>query len=126
MKSVLEHVNVTVSDPKGTAELLCKLFDWKVRWHGPSSLGGYTYHVGEEASYLALYAPERNTGERLAPGGVRGGLNHIAVVVDDLDGVEARILAAGFETVNHGDYEPGRRFYFYDGDGIEYEIVSYV
>ena len=23
------------------------------------------------------------------------------------------------------DYEPGRRFYFFDPDGIEYEVVSY-
>lgn len=126
MKTVLEHLNVTVSNPEKTAELLCKLFDWKVRWHGPSQLGGYTYHVGEEGSYLAVYAPDRDTTDRRAPGGVRGGLNHIAVVVDDLDGAEARILEAGFETLNHGDYEPGRRFYFYDHDGIEYEVVSYV
>lgn len=35
------------------------------------------------------------------------------------------MVAAGFTPFNHGDYEPGRRFYFLDGDGIEYEIVSY-
>ena len=54
-----------------------------------------------------------------------GGLNHIAVTVDDLDQTEAAIKAHGFETGNHGDYEPGRRFYFHDGDGIEYEVVKY-
>ena len=26
---------------------------------------------------------------------------------------------------NHGDYDPGRRFYFLDPDGIEYEVISY-
>ena len=31
----------------------------------------------------------------------------------------------GLETFNHGDYEPGRRFYFFDWDGIEFEVVSY-
>jgi hypothetical protein len=25
----------------------------------------------------------------------------------------------------HADYAPGRRFYFLDPDGIEYEVVSY-
>jgi catechol 2,3-dioxygenase-like lactoylglutathione lyase family enzyme len=54
-----------------------------------------------------------------------GGMNHIGVVVEDLDAVEAKVAAAGFETFNHGDYEPGRRFYFYDHDGIEFEVVSY-
>ena len=54
-----------------------------------------------------------------------GGLNHVGIVVDDLDGVEARVKAAGFTPTNHGDYEPGRRFYFDDSDGVEYEIVSY-
>jgi hypothetical protein len=52
-------------------------------------------------------------------------LNHVAIVVDDLDATEAKIIAAGYETLNHGDYEPGRRFYFYDDDRIEYEVVSY-
>jgi hypothetical protein len=45
--------------------------------------------------------------------------------VDDLAETEARVVAAGLETFSHGDYEPGRRFYFFDPDGIEYEIVSY-
>ena len=27
---------------------------------------------------------------------------------------------------SHGDYDPGRRFYFHDVDNIEYEVVSYV
>ena len=52
-------------------------------------------------------------------------LNHIGVEVDDLDLTEARVSAAGLRPFSHGDYEPGRRFYFLDPDGIEYEIVSY-
>ena len=32
---------------------------------------------------------------------------------------------AGLEPFSHGDYEPGRRFYFLDPDGIEYEVISY-
>ena len=54
-----------------------------------------------------------------------GGLNHLAVVVEDLDATEARVRAEGIETHSHADYEPGRRFYFRDGDGVEYEVVSY-
>ena len=35
------------------------------------------------------------------------------------------MIAAGLTPFSHGDYAPGRRFYFFDWDGIEFEIVSY-
>ena len=46
-------------------------------------------------------------------------------MVDDLAGAEAVVLAAGLEPFNHMDYEPGHRFYFFDWDGIEFELVNY-
>lgn len=115
----LEHVNVTVSDPDKTAELLCGLFDWKVRWRGRSMLGGTTVHVGTDDAYLAVFSWD-------SPAKADNGrLNHVGVEVDDLDTVEQRVIAAGFRPHTHGDYEPGRRFYFDDHDGIEFEVVSY-
>ena len=50
---------------------------------------------------------------------------HFGVVVDDLSAVEAKVKAAGFTPFNHGDYEPGKRFYFNDQDDVEWEVVSY-
>ena len=38
--------------------------------------------------------------------------------VDDLAATEARVVAAGLIPFAHGDYAPGRRFYFLDPDGI--------
>lgn len=121
----LEHVNVTVSDPEKTAKMLCDLFDWHIRWQGDSIDGGKTIHVGEEKSYVAVYSNPKAQSDPSVSYYTRGGLNHIAMVVNNLDATEKRVLAAGFETTNHGDYEPGRRFYFHDHDGIEFEIVSY-
>lgn len=122
----LEHANITVRDPKATAEELCKLFDWTIRWEGAAISGGYTVHVGDDASYLAVYAPP---GESHAANGssysTLGGLNHVGIVVDDLDGIERRVKASGYTPHNHADYEPGRRFYFDTNDGIEIEVVSY-
>lgn len=115
----LEHVNITVSDPHKTASMLETLFDWKIRWEGPAMMGGYTVHVGSPEAYVAVYSNGRS------PAQARGRLNHIGVVVDDLDEVEGRVIAAGYKPHNHGDYEPGRRFYFHDRDGIEFEVVSY-
>lgn len=124
MSARLEHVNVTVSDAERTAGLLERLFDWRVRWSGPSQAGGRSVHVGTDDQYLALYTANGGGGAPL--GWAKGApLNHVAIVVEDLDDVEARVIEAGLTPFNHGDYEPGRRFYFFDPDGIEYEIVSY-
>ncbi len=115
--AILEHVNITVSDPQKTAALMATLFDWNIRWEGPAKSGGRTVHVGTDDAYLAVYA---NGG---AP--PQGRLNHVGIVVDDLDATERRVIAAGLTPFSHGDYEPGRRFYFLDDDGIEFEVVSY-
>ena len=53
------------------------------------------------------------------------GLNHIGVTVGDLDSAETRVKSAGYTPYSHADYEPGKRFYFDDEDGVEYEVVSY-
>ena len=131
--AMLEHVNITVSDPQKTAALMCALFDWEIRWQGEAKLGGYTVHVGAEDNYVAVYAhaplhapaqKEQHVPEVLTYD-TRGGLNHIGVVVEDIEAAEQRVLDRGFKPHNHGDYEPGRRFYFLDDDGIEFEIISY-
>ena len=43
---MLEHVNLTVSDPRQTAQMLEMIFGWKIRWEGPSLHGGRTIHIG--------------------------------------------------------------------------------
>jgi catechol 2,3-dioxygenase-like lactoylglutathione lyase family enzyme len=120
----IEHVNFTVRDPDRTARLLESVFGWHVRWQGPSMAGGRTVHVGTDDHYVALYtAPDTvYTDEHFIKGRP---FNHVALEVDDLDETEAKVVAAGLTPFSHGDYEPGRRFYFLDPDGIEYEVVSY-
>lgn len=125
----LEHVNVTVSDPKATAQMYIDLFDWHIRWEGSAMNGqGYTVHVGTDDGYVALYggpADKQIVPDQGANYKTRGALNHIAVVVDDLDAAEARVKDLGLTPHSHQDYEPGARFYFHDADGIEVEVVSY-
>ena len=117
----LEHANVTVSDPDRSAGLLKALCGWHERWRGPSQLGGWTIHVGNARDYIALYTHDSPV-ERHSKGRP---LNHIGLVVDDLDAAEEVVRQAGLVPFNHADYEPGRRFYFFDWDGIEFEVVSY-
>ncbi|MFK7888980.1 MAG: VOC family protein [Gammaproteobacteria bacterium] len=120
----LEHINLTVSDPQRTARLLEKLFDWHVRWEGAAMDEGYTVHIGSDERYLALYSPQ-DSPQSSETSHTALGLNHIGVVVNDLDDIERRVKAAGFKTFNHAEYEPGRRFYFQDSDRLEFEVISY-
>lgn len=120
-KGFLEHINITVSDIERSAALLRDLMGWHDRWRGPSQLGGETIHVGGERDYIAVYTKGAPI-DRFAKGMP---LNHVGLVVDDLDAAEAVVKATGLEPFNHADYEPGRRFYFFDWDGIEFEMVSY-
>jgi catechol 2,3-dioxygenase-like lactoylglutathione lyase family enzyme len=122
MAAMLEHVNITVTDPDESAAMLCTLFDWKVRWRGPSQMGGMSVHVGTGENYIAVYSPEPGREQAFDKGFP---LNHVGIVVDDLDGAEARVFAMGLLPFGHGNYEPGRRFYFFDRNGIEFEVVSY-
>ncbi|SOE14597.1 catechol 2,3-dioxygenase-like lactoylglutathione lyase family enzyme [Hoeflea halophila] len=124
-QSQLEHVNFTVADADSTARWLCDVFGWTIRWQGPALNGGHTIHVGTEDAYLAIYTPKDMRARGVVEKYRVGSLNHVGVVVDDLDAVEAQIKELGYEPYNHADYEPGRRFYFDDENGIEFEVVSY-
>ena len=117
----IEHVNLTVTDIERSAALFEQLLGWHQRWRGAAQAGGETIHVGEDNTYLALYTDRQDH-----PALIKGRpLNHVGLVVDDLAAAEAIVIAAGLEPFNHADYEPGRRFYVFDWDGIEWEIVSY-
>lgn len=90
--------------------------------------GGHTIHVGTDNQYLALYANEdvKAANDGAGPTFKKGQpMNHVAMTVDDLDAVEAKVVAAGLKPFGHDDYDPGRRFYFFDWNGIEFEVVSY-
>lgn len=135
----LEHANITVTNPDAIADALCQLFNWHIRWRGPAKDDGYTVHVGSDTAYLALYKPKQFSSNHYNQNGLASNssaentfdhttvahVNHLGIVVDNLDEVEKKVFALGFNTYNHGDYEPGRRFYFMLGEGLEAEVVSY-
>ncbi|MEX3316728.1 VOC family protein [Sulfitobacter sp. PS-8MA] len=125
MPALLEHANFTVSDPAATAAWMKAVFGWHIRWEGDAMAGGHTKHVGTKDHYVALYTPGGPTAAKEDSYHRLGGLNHIAVVVEDIEATEKAVQAQGFDSSNHADYEPGRRFYFHDADGIEYEVVQY-
>lgn len=118
----LEHVNISVTDADRTADLVAKLTGWYRRWEGPSLDNGRSIHLGDDHAYVAIHTSAK----------VKGGfgksvpMNHIGIAVDDLDAAETIVANVGLAPFNHGQYDPGpRSFYFFDWDGIEWEIVSY-
>lgn len=122
----LEHANITVADAANTAAWLGRAFGWRIRWEGSAMNGtGYTVHVGSGDDYLALYEPRNSKEGARADYASQGQLNHIGLVVADLAVAEKAVLAEGYEPHSHQAYEPGSRFYFYDENKIEFEIVAY-
>ena len=118
----IEHVNITVSDLDRSIALLEEAFGWHVRIRAPHGVRGEFAHVGSEDSYIALWADGGDYS-----GQAKGKpLNHIGVAVNDINAAEAVVKRHKLETHSHGKYEPGpRTFYFFDWDGIEFEVVSY-
>ena len=121
----LEHLNLTVRDPDAVGAALCDLLGWRLRWSGAALGDGRSVHVGDEDGYVALYRPAGAVTDPGSTYGTHGSLNHLGVVVDDLDAVEARALELGYVPRSHADYEPGRRFYLDGPEGIEVEVVCY-
>lgn len=119
----IEHVNLTVSNLDASVRFYEELFGFKTRWRGISGGGQEAAHVGTDRYYLALFQADEE-GERTLNMHVVG-LNHFGVVVDDLDASLGKLRSLGREPHHVTDYEPGRRAYFLDRDGIEVELVSY-
>ena len=118
----LEHVNFTVSDLDRSVDFYTRLFGFKVRWKGNLDDGRPAAHIGDDRQYLALF-------EAASPGQVENkmtevGLNHFGFVVENLDEMKSRLAELGVSPRAEHDYEPGRRLYFFDSDGIEVELVE--
>lgn len=122
-EAIIEHVNLTVSDPERTSAMLQSIFGWHERWRGIEPDGRIGIHVGGTGSYVALYPPRTPIKDDIAL--KSRPFNHVGVVVRGLKEAERRVKAHGFTPWGHGDYEPGQRFYFNDWDAVEYEIVAY-
>ena len=120
---ILEHVNLTVSDLQRSIDFYCRLLDLQVRWRTEPTEEEQQAHIGDERMYLALFqAPQ--------PGLAvidydRVGINHFGFVVEDLVACRRRLAELQITPHYEAEYEPGRRLYFYDPDGIEVELVEY-
>jgi catechol 2,3-dioxygenase-like lactoylglutathione lyase family enzyme len=119
----LDHVNMSVADLNQTISFYQQLLGMRVRWRGTTPSGLEAAHIGDERSYLALF--EIGERERKEASYSELGLNHFGLVVDDLDEAKRKLASLNIEPTMEADYEPGRRLYFLDPNGVEVELVEY-
>lgn len=121
----LEHANITVAEPEKSADLLCRIFDWEIRWQGQGMDVGHTVHVGNANSYVAFYTQPDISNDKMDSYRTLRMTNHLGIVVENFEEIHKRVVAEGLTPGQVYEYEPGRRFYFHTPDDIEIEVVSY-
>lgn len=120
----IEHVNLTVADLERSIAFYRDALGLELRWSRPASPDlPAAAHVGDDRHYVALFEATGNTAPA-TPDYDAVGLNHFGVVVTDLERARARVESLGFTPHHEADYDPGRRFYVFDPDGIEVEFVE--
>ncbi len=121
-----EHANLCVRDLEGTARFLRTAFpDFRIRGEGKTWQGSRWIHVGDEATYLALFEATQEA-DPFEPYAGRPGLNHLAFEVDDAEALRARLLTAGYRDSTVPNTHPHRtRVYFRDAEDHDWEFVEY-
>lgn len=122
----LEHANITVSNLKEGISFFKAAFPgFKIRGGG-NGMNSDWVHFGNESTYLAINQGETKTTNNHPDYG-HNGINHIGFVVEDVESLAQRLLAAGFKRNYPKQVQEYRiRDYFADGDGNQYEFVEYL
>ena len=122
----LEHANISVRDMDEAVKFLTTaLPHFRIRWRDKSGKDEWL-HIGTDETYIALSnAPDAEKGKRQAYRDL--GVNHIGVVVDDIDGTLERLRAAGYrDSSTPEESECRRRYYFLDDDDLQWEFIQYL
>ena len=124
----IEHLNITVPNIDEAIKFIQIVApDFKVRKDvKPPSSYRWT-HIGNDECYFALQEPHLGS----EPDSPRKtyknyGVNHIAIVVDDLLKVESDLVEHGYKRSIDTPIEKHRkRLYFFDNFGFEWELIEY-
>lgn len=119
----IEHINMSVSDLEKSIHFYETLFGFHVRWKGTTSDDRTAAHIGTDRFYIAMF--EATKKDAYQPDYLAVGPNHFGFVVEGLESFRDKLNGFGISSHLEGEYDPGRRLYFYDPDGIEVELVEY-
>ena len=120
MTVMLEHANLTVPNIEVAVRFLTTAFpEFQVRGSGVIDERRWL-HIGTDDTYIALTESSKSKLDS-------GQLNHLGYVVDDVDALADRLLAAGYlEGFEVPPHVFRKRRYFFDEDGLEWEFVEYL
>ncbi|OAN14114.1 lactoylglutathione lyase [Photobacterium jeanii] len=127
MEPYVEHANITIKDINQTIRFITTAIpEFQVRHQGETEHYRWC-HVGTEHSYLALQEVVARDSTDRQPY-VDVGINHIGLVIDDVDAAKSRLLAAGYrENPMAATAHPWRkRIYFFDSSDVEWEFIEYL
>lgn len=124
-----EHVNLVVRDLPGAVGFFTAAFPhWRVRAEGEGDWNGKArrwLHLGDDYQYITLNDDGEGANRDLD--GHQTGLAHFGFVIDNIEALTDRLLAAGFSISSEGAQSPYRRnVYFMDPNGFEVEFVEYL
>lgn len=126
----IEHLNITVPDiDEALAFLSIVAPDFQVRKDVKSPDRHRWAHVGNEQSYFALQEPHLDS---ITPNSVQKtykncGVNHIGLVVENLESIEANLIEQGYCRGIFALEETYRkRAYFFDKAGFEWELTEFL
>lgn len=127
--SKIEHLNITVPDIDEAIKFIQIVApDFKVRKDVKSPTSYRWAHIGNDEYYFALQEPHLGS-EPESPRKTykHYGVNHIALVVDDLLKVENDLVKCGYKRSIETPVEKHRkRLYFFDNFGFEWELIEYL
>ena len=127
----IEHANITVPDIDAAIRFLKIVApDFLVRRDEKKS-GSNPYrwaHIGNDEFYIALQEPHLMESPTSGSTPYENlGVNHLALIVHDVDEIEKRLIREGYQKSIDAPLEKFRkRIYYYDNEGFEWELIEYL
>ena len=124
----IEHANITVPDIDEAIRFIQLVApDFKVRRDEKPAESYRWVHIGNDEFYFALQEAHLDaTPEKPRKTYKNYGVNHIALVVENLAEIENRLVAEGYQRSIATPLEKHRkRLYFFDRFGFEWELIEY-
>ena len=125
----IEHINITVPDIDAAISFLKIVApDFEVRSDNKPADSHRWTHIGNDHYYFALQEAHLDaTPQKQLPSYKNYGVNHVALVVANIEELEQKLVAAGYHKgIGTPKEKYRKRAYYFDSAGFEWELVEYL
>ena len=125
----IEHLNMTVPDIDEAIKFISIVApDFKIRKDAQPSDSYRWTHIGNDKYYFALQEAHLDAEPQKQHQTYKNyGINHIALIVSDLESVVNDLENLGYSKgIDTPDEKFRKRAYYYDKAGFEWELVEYL